>query len=104
MTYEYLSLEPIGLLFVIFFAVVMFIQVIGMLAHRIMTLGHIVSTTKLNFFTGMRKKLARSRGKDKVDVNKEIQKSGVSLIKDMIKNAQVSSVNICFKLSNYLII
>merc|ERR1711973_759507 len=39
--------EPLGLLFVIFFALVMFFQLIGMVMHRIMTLGHIVSTTNI---------------------------------------------------------
>ncbi len=34
LTYEYLQLEPIGLIFVLFFAVVLFIQLIGMLIHR----------------------------------------------------------------------
>ena len=32
--YEYLQLEPIGLIFVLFFAVVLLIQIIGMLLHR----------------------------------------------------------------------
>jgi len=45
--YEYLELEPIGVTFMIFFALVMLIQVIGMILHRIMTLGHIVVNTKL---------------------------------------------------------
>ena len=44
---EYLSLEPLGLLFIIWFAIVMFFQLIGMILHRIMTLGHIVSTTTI---------------------------------------------------------
>ncbi len=75
--YEYLNLEPIGLLFVIFFAVVLLIQVIGMLAHRLMTLGHIVSSTKI------RMKLF---GKTKAfDPEKFIKKKGVSIIKEMIK-------------------
>lgn len=43
--YEYLELEPLGVVFMVFFAVVMFIQLIGMILHRIMTLGHIVSST-----------------------------------------------------------
>lgn len=45
----YLELEPLGVVFMAFFAVVMLIQVIGMILHRIMTLGHIVSSTKLRF-------------------------------------------------------
>ena len=34
LTYEYLQLEPIGLAFLLFFAVVLLIQLIGMLLHR----------------------------------------------------------------------
>ena len=45
----YLELEPLGVVFMAFFAIVMLIQVIGMILHRIMTLGHIVSSTKLRF-------------------------------------------------------
>ena len=45
--YEYLELEPIGVTFMVFFALVMLIQVIGMILHRILTLSHIVVTTKL---------------------------------------------------------
>lgn len=44
---EYLQLEPLGLLFILWFAVVMLFQLIGMVLHRIMTLGHIVSTTNI---------------------------------------------------------
>jgi chitin synthase len=32
--YDYLQLEPIGLVFVVFFAIVLTIQVIGMMFHR----------------------------------------------------------------------
>ena len=79
--YEYLSLEPIGLIFVIFFAFVMLLQLIGMLAHRLMTLGHIISTTKIRMTLF---------GKNKrFDPNKLIQKQGVNIVKDIIRNAQV---------------
>ena len=33
--YEYLELEPIGLFFLLFFAIVLFIQLVGMLLHRL---------------------------------------------------------------------
>lgn len=49
--YDYLKLEPIGLIFVVFFAIVLIIQVIGMLFHRWATISHIISTTKLDFFS-----------------------------------------------------
>ena len=48
--YTYLKLDPIGLIFVVFFAVVLVIQVIGMLIHRWGTISHIISTTKLPLF------------------------------------------------------
>ena len=44
---EYLELEPIGFMFVIFFVVVMIIQLIGMFLHRWGTASQIISTTKL---------------------------------------------------------
>jgi chitin synthase len=46
---EYLELEPIGLMFVVFFVVVMIIQLIGMMLHRWGTLSQIISTTKFEF-------------------------------------------------------
>ena len=45
--YFFLELEPIGLVFVVFFAVVLIIQVIGMLFHRWGTLSQIISTTRI---------------------------------------------------------
>ena len=46
--YEYLRLEPVGLVFVLAFVFIIALQLVGMLMHRIMTLGHIVASTKLN--------------------------------------------------------
>uniref|UniRef100_A0A2R5LAW3 Putative conserved plasma membrane protein n=3 Tax=Ornithodoros turicata TaxID=34597 RepID=A0A2R5LAW3_9ACAR len=45
---EYLQLEPIGLIFVIFFAVIMIIQFTGMLFHRFETLSHILASVELS--------------------------------------------------------
>lgn len=45
---EYLQLEPIGLIFVIFFAVIMIIQFTGMLFHRFETLSHILASIELS--------------------------------------------------------
>ena len=47
--YTYLQLEPIGLIFVVFFEVIVLFQIVGMLFHRWGTLSQIVSTTKLDF-------------------------------------------------------
>ncbi|XP_050429583.1 chitin synthase chs-2 [Adelges cooleyi] len=48
-TKEYLHLEPIGLVFVFFFAFIMVIQFTAMLFHRFGTLSHILASTDLNF-------------------------------------------------------
>ena len=45
--YEYLRLEPVGLVFVLAFIFIIALQMIGMLLHRILTLGHIVASTHL---------------------------------------------------------
>lgn len=47
---EYLQLEPIGLVFVFFFALILVIQFSAMLFHRFGTLSHILASTELNFF------------------------------------------------------
>lgn len=48
-TKEYLQLEPIGLVFVFFFALILVIQFTAMLFHRFGTLSHILAATELNF-------------------------------------------------------
>ncbi|XP_055676574.1 chitin synthase chs-2 isoform X1 [Lutzomyia longipalpis] len=45
---EYLQLEPIGLVFVFFFALILVIQFTAMLFHRFGTLSHILASTELN--------------------------------------------------------
>ncbi|KAH7967299.1 hypothetical protein HPB49_023929 [Dermacentor silvarum] len=45
---EHLQLEPIGLIFVIFFAVIMVIQFTGMLFHRFETMSHILASIELS--------------------------------------------------------
>lgn len=47
---EYLELEPIGLVFVLFFGVILFIQFIAMLMHRFSTISQILATTNLNCY------------------------------------------------------
>lgn len=48
-TKEFLQLEPIGLVFVFFFALIIVIQFTAMLFHRFGTLSHILAATELNF-------------------------------------------------------
>lgn len=45
---EYLEMEPIGLVFVVFFGLILVIQLVGMLFHRFGTLSHILASVELN--------------------------------------------------------
>ena len=47
-TKEYLHLEPIGIVLVFFFFLIIAIQFIAMLFHRFGTLSHILASTELN--------------------------------------------------------
>ncbi|XP_067001404.2 chitin synthase chs-2 isoform X2 [Anabrus simplex] len=47
---EYLQLEPIGLVFVFFFALILVIQFVAMMFHRFGTLSHILASTELNWY------------------------------------------------------
>lgn len=49
---HYLKLEPIGLLFVIFFGIILLIQFLAMLIHRFGTISQILATTKLDWYCG----------------------------------------------------
>ncbi|XP_017793316.1 PREDICTED: uncharacterized protein LOC108575110 isoform X2 [Habropoda laboriosa] len=49
-TKEYLQLEPIGLVFVFFFALILVIQFTAMLFHRFGTLAHILASTSLDWY------------------------------------------------------
>ena len=56
-------------------------QMYGMFAHRLMTLGHIVSSRHISQF-GKKKRS---------NMNKVIEQSGVSIMKDMIQNVEVNT-------------
>ena len=78
--FDYLYLDPIGLCFMAFFGIVLIVQFLGMIAHRLMTLGHVISTTKIR---------TRLFGKqEKFDPNDMLNKEAVSIVKDLIKNVQ----------------
>ncbi|KAF8790062.1 Chitin synthase chs-2 like protein [Argiope bruennichi] len=47
---EYLELEPIGLVFAVFFALILVIQFVAMLFHRFGTLSHIMASIELSCF------------------------------------------------------
>lgn len=46
-TKTHLELEPVGVLFIIFFAVILVIQFLAMLFHRFETLCHLLSSTPM---------------------------------------------------------
>jgi chitin synthase len=74
---EPLMLEPLGLIFLIFFAVVLVLQLIGMLMHRMMTLGHIVATTTIPW----RKALGIHK-KKKFNADALLAKKGIAMMKE----------------------
>ncbi|XP_048509220.1 chitin synthase chs-2 isoform X4 [Athalia rosae] len=49
-TKEYLQIEPIGLVFVFFFALILIIQFTAMLFHRFGTFAHILASTTLDWY------------------------------------------------------
>lgn len=51
---KYLELEPIGLVFVIFFGIILCVQFVAMLAHRFGTISQILATTQLDWNCGRR--------------------------------------------------
>lgn len=63
---EYLQLEPIGLVFVFFFALILVIQFTAMLFHRFGTLSHILASTELNFCKKKSEDLTQDQLIDKV--------------------------------------
>lgn len=53
---EYLNLEPISLLFVLFFGIVLVVQFIAMLFHRFGTISQILATTQIDWYCSKRVK------------------------------------------------
>nr|NP_001296068.1 uncharacterized LOC105380296 [Plutella xylostella]API61825.1 chitin synthase 1 [Plutella xylostella]API61826.1 chitin synthase 1 [Plutella xylostella]BAF47974.1 chitin synthase 1 [Plutella xylostella] len=74
---EYLQLEPIGLVFVFFFALILVIQFTAMLFHRFGTLSHILSSTELNWFCN---KKAEDLSQDAL-----LDKNAIAIVKDLQK-------------------
>ncbi|GLG95121.1 Chitin synthase 1 variant A [Gryllus bimaculatus] len=72
---EYLQLEPIGLVFVFFFALILVIQFVAMLFHRFGTLAHILASTELNWYCN---KKAEDLSQDAI-----IDKNFVEIAKNM---------------------
>lgn len=53
---EYLELEPIGLMFVGFFGLILLIQFIAMIIHRFATISQILASTTLEWYCGKKAK------------------------------------------------
>ncbi|CAG9769089.1 unnamed protein product [Ceutorhynchus assimilis] len=73
-TKEYLQLEPIGLVFVFFFALILVIQFVAMLFHRFGTIAHILASTDLNLC---------SKKKEEMSPNALLDKQAVEIVKQM---------------------
>lgn len=73
---EKLEMEPIGLVFVFFFAFILVIQFAGMILHRFGTLSHILASVELS--------LCRSKSDDDID-DEYIEKNGVELAREFQK-------------------
>ncbi|KAI5633975.1 chitin synthase domain-containing protein [Phthorimaea operculella] len=76
-TKEYLQLEPIGLVFVFFFALILVIQFTAMLFHRFGTLSHILASTELNWFCN---KKSEDLSQDAL-----LDKNAIAIVKDLQK-------------------
>uniref|UniRef100_A0A2A4K4Z2 chitin synthase n=1 Tax=Heliothis virescens TaxID=7102 RepID=A0A2A4K4Z2_HELVI len=74
---EYLQLEPIGLVFVFFFALILVIQFSAMLFHRFGTLSHILASTELNWFC--------SKKSDDLSQDALLDKNAIAIVKDLQK-------------------
>jgi len=84
MEYEKLRIEPIGLFFLLFFAVVLFIQLLGMCVHRVMTLSHVMATTRIR---------GVFQAKEEYDDKKDLQQNGVEMIKALQKSFRPDGVS-----------
>ncbi|XP_044753059.1 chitin synthase chs-2 isoform X2 [Coccinella septempunctata] len=76
-TKEYLQLEPIGLVFVFFFSLILFIQFTAMLFHRFGTIAHILASTELN--------LCFHKKKEEMSPNALLDKQAVEIVKQLQK-------------------
>ncbi|ETN60018.1 chitin synthase [Anopheles darlingi] len=72
---EYLQLEPIGLVFVFFFALILVIQFTAMLFHRFGTLSHILASTELNW--------ACNKKPEELSQDALIDKHAVEIVKNL---------------------
>nr|ARQ20736.1 chitin synthase 2 [Grapholitha molesta] len=78
---EYLMLEPIGSLFLVFFGSVMLIQFTAMLLHRMGTLTHLLSTTTLNWYC--------AKSPNDTTQHAVLETQAFAIIKDLLNNKKI---------------
>ncbi|KAI5633976.1 chitin synthase domain-containing protein [Phthorimaea operculella] len=86
---DFLTLEPIGSLFLIFFGSVMIVQFTAMMFHRMGTLTHLLSTVQLNWYcTRQPEDMSEEALLDKhaIEIAKDLQR----LNDDDLKNGKVN--------------
>ncbi|XP_039765061.1 chitin synthase chs-2-like [Pararge aegeria] len=74
---EYLMLEPIGSVLILFFGSVMAIQFAGMLFHRFTTITHLLATIELNWYFTKRT--------DDLSEDAQFERNAVEIAKDLQK-------------------
>ncbi|CAH2104565.1 unnamed protein product [Euphydryas editha] len=77
---DFLMLEPIGSILILFFGSVLIIQFFGMLSHRLGTLMHVLATVELNwYFTKNPREMTEDVQFEKraVDIARDLQKLNV---------------------------
>lgn len=72
---EKLEMEPIGLVFVFFFAFILVVQFAGMIFHRFGTLSHILASVELGLFS--------SKSDEDFDENAFIDKNAIQIARDL---------------------
>lgn len=88
---EYLELEPISLLFVLFFGVVLVIQFIAMLFHRFATISQILATTQIDWYCSKKVKdtvIASELKENAVDIARYLQKPQPEWDDEYLKKAK----------------
>lgn len=72
---EYLQLEPLGILFVVFFGAVLVIQFISMLKHRFGTISEILATVTLDWYC--------NKAPEQLSVESDLKGCAVSLAREL---------------------
>jgi len=73
-----LSLNPLGVFFLAFFVVIMLVQTLAMLRHRVGTLMHLVSATSLDCCRGTGRLGVGSRAENAIELAKDLGRLQVS--------------------------